>query len=209
VHVDGAFGLWAAVTPRLAALTDGMADADSWATDAHKTLNTPYDGGIAVVADPEAVRTAMGLHASYLLDSVAADPHESVPELSRRARGVPIWAALASLGADGVRALVEGLVSAARELADGIAGIPGARVVNRVDYTQVCVAFESDERTTAVYREILAEGEIMPSPSIWHGRAVIRFSVSSFRTGPAEVRATIAAVVRASALTAEAGSMRA
>jgi glutamate/tyrosine decarboxylase-like PLP-dependent enzyme len=209
VHIDGAFGLWAGASPAHQHLVRGYQDADSWGTDAHKTLNTPYDGGIAVVADPEAVRTAMGLHASYLLDSVAADPHESVPELSRRARGVPIWAALASLGADGVRALVEGLVSAARELADGIAGIPGARVVNRVDYTQVCVAFESDERTTAVYREILAEGEIMPSPSIWHGRAVIRFSVSSFRTGPAEVRATIAAVVRASALTAEAGSMRA
>jgi glutamate/tyrosine decarboxylase-like PLP-dependent enzyme len=199
VHVDGAFGLWAAVTPRLAALTEGMGGAHSWATDAHKTLNTPYDGGIAVVADPEAVRTAMGLHASYLLDSVAADPHESVPELSRRARGVPIWAALASLGSDGVRSLVEGLVAAARNLADGIAGIPGATVVNRVDYTQVCVAFESDERTAAIYQQVLAEGEIMPSPSVWHGRAVIRFSVSSFRTGPAEVRATLAAVARAAA----------
>jgi glutamate/tyrosine decarboxylase-like PLP-dependent enzyme len=199
VHVDGAFGLWAAVTHRLAALTEGMAGADSWATDAHKTLNTPYDGGIAVVADPEAVRTAMGLHASYLLDAVSADPHESVPELSRRARGVPIWAALASLGSDGVRALVEGLVAAARDLADGIAGIPGATVVNRVDYTQVCVAFESDERTAAVYQQVLAEGEIMPSPSVWHGRAVIRFSVSSFRTGPAEVRATLAALARAAA----------
>ena len=92
VHVDGAFGLWAAVTPRLAALTDGMAGADSWATNAHKTLNTPYDGGIAVVADAVAMRTAMGLTASYLLGSAAPDPHESVPELSRRARGVPIWA---------------------------------------------------------------------------------------------------------------------
>jgi glutamate/tyrosine decarboxylase-like PLP-dependent enzyme len=210
VHVDGAFGLWAAVTPRLAALTHGMARAHSWATDAHKTLNTPYDGGIAVVADPEATRTAMGLHASYLLDSVAADPHESVPELSRRARGVPIWAALASLGADGVRALVEGLVAAARDLADGIAGIPGATVVNRVDYTQVCVAFESDERTAAVYQRILAEGEIMPSPSVWHGRVVIRFSVSSFRTGPAEVRDAVAAVARAAAaVPAEAASMHA
>ena len=199
VHVDGAFGLWAAVTPRLAALTEGMAGADSWATDAHKTLNTPYDGGIAVVAHPEAMRAAMGLHASYLLDSAAADPHESVPELSRRARGVPIWAALASLGADGVRELVEGLVGAARDLAAGIGGIPGASVVNRVDYTQVCVAFESDARTRAVYEEILAGGEIMPSASVWHGRAVVRFSVSSFRTGPAEVRDTLDAVARAAA----------
>jgi glutamate/tyrosine decarboxylase-like PLP-dependent enzyme len=199
VHVDGAFGLWAAVTPRLATLTEGMAGAHSWATDAHKTLNTPYDGGIAVVADPEAMRAAMGLHASYLLDSAAADPHESVPELSRRARGVPIWAALASLGAHGVRDLVEGLVAAAGDLATGIAGIPGASVVNRVDYTQVCVAFESDARTRAVYQEILAQGEIMPSASVWHGRAVVRFSVSSFRTGPAEVRDTLAALARAAA----------
>jgi glutamate/tyrosine decarboxylase-like PLP-dependent enzyme len=197
VHVDGAFGLWAAATPSLAGLTDGVADADSWATDAHKTLNTPYDCGIAVVADAEAVHHAMGLHASYLLIPSTVDPLETVPEISRRARGVPVWAALASLGSDGVRELVEGLVSSARGLADGLAGIPGAEVLNDVVYTQVCVAFGPDERTRAVFAALLADGVVMPSASTWHGRAVIRFSVSNWRTGPAEVSATVAAVGRA------------
>jgi glutamate/tyrosine decarboxylase-like PLP-dependent enzyme len=197
VHVDGAFGLWAAVVPSLAALTDGLAGADSWATDAHKTLNTPYDGGIAIVADADAVHRAMGVHASYLLQASTVDPLEIVPEMSRRARGVPIWAALASLGADGVRDFVEGLVRAARGLAEGIGAIPGAVVLNDVVYTQVSVAFESDERTREVFDRILADGAVMPSASVWHGRPVIRFSVSSWRTGNQEVRDTVAAVQRA------------
>src|SRR4051812_12111183 len=197
VHVDGAFGLWAAVVPALAPLTDGLATADSWATDAHKTLNTPYDGGIAVVADAEAVHRAMGVHASYLLQASTVDPLEVVPEMSRRARGVPIWAALASLGADGVRDLVDGLARAARGLADGIGAIPGAVVLNDVVYTQVSVAFESDEQTRVVFDRLVAEGTVMPSASVWHGRTVIRFSVSSWRTGDLEVRDTVAAVARA------------
>jgi glutamate/tyrosine decarboxylase-like PLP-dependent enzyme len=201
VHVDGAFGLWAAATPSLAAMTDGMAGADSWATDAHKTLNTPYDCGMAVVTDAEAVHRAMGLHASYLLTPSTVDPLETVPEISRRARGVPVWAALAALGSDGVRELVEGLVSCAHGIADGIARIPGAEILNDVVYTQVCVAFGSDERTLAVFTHLLDEGVVMPSASVWHGRAVVRFSVSNWRTGPAEVRETVAAVERAARAT--------
>jgi glutamate/tyrosine decarboxylase-like PLP-dependent enzyme len=197
VHVDGAFGLWAAVSPRLAALTGGMAGADSWATDAHKTLNTPYDCGIAVVADVGSLRAAMGVHASYLLTASTVDPYELVPEMSRRARGVPVWAAFASLGSTGVRGLVEGFVSCARGLADGLAAIPGATVLNDVVYTQVCLAFESDERTREVFARVLDEGTVMPSASVWRGRAVIRFSVSSWRTGAVEVRDTVAAVRRA------------
>jgi glutamate/tyrosine decarboxylase-like PLP-dependent enzyme len=197
VHVDGAFGLWAAASPALAALTDGVGRADSWATDAHKTLNTPYDGGIAVVADADALHRAMGVHASYLLQASTVDPLALVPEMSRRARGVPIWAALASLGADGVRDLVEGLVAAAAQLAGGISAIPGAVVLNDVVYTQVSVAFESDERTREVFDRLLAEGTAMPSASVWHGRGVIRFSVSSWRTGALEIRDTVAAVARA------------
>jgi glutamate/tyrosine decarboxylase-like PLP-dependent enzyme len=197
VHVDGAFGLWAAGAPSLAGLTDGVAGADSWATDAHKTLNTPYDCGVAVVADVEAVHHAMGVHASYLLTPSTVDPLETVPEISRRARGVPVWAALASLGSDGVRDLVEGLVSCARGIADGIARIPGAEILNDVVYTQVCVAFESDELTREVFGRLLDDGVVMASASVWHGRAVLRFSVSNWRTGPAEVRETVAAVERA------------
>ena len=189
VHVDGAFGLWAAASPSLAALTAGVADADSWATDAHKTLNTPYDCGMAVVADAAAAQHAMGLHASYLLTPSTVDPLETVPEISRRARGVPVWAALASLGSDGVRELVDGLASGARGIAEGIARIPGAEVLNDVVYTQVCVAFGPDERTLAVFRALLDDGVVMPSASVWHGRAVLRFSVSNWRTGSAEVSA--------------------
>jgi glutamate/tyrosine decarboxylase-like PLP-dependent enzyme len=198
VHVDGAFGLWAAASPGLARLTDGVAGADSWATDAHKTLNTPYDGGIAIVRDPGAVHRAMGVHASYLLTSSTVDPFESVPELSRRARGVPIWAALASLGTEGVRDLVEGLAGSASALAEGIRRLPGARVLNDVVYTQVTVAFENDQRTRDVFGRLLADGAVLPSASTWQGCAVIRFSVSSWRTGPDEVQATLDAVARAS-----------
>ncbi len=197
VHVDGAFGLWALTTPTLADLTTGLLGADSWATDAHKTLNTPYDGGVAVVTDAAALRAAMGVQASYLLAGTKANPYDLVPELSRRARGVPVWAALASLGADGVCTLVEGLVAAAHGIADGVREIPGARVVNDVVYTQVCVAFEDDERTRSVYARLLAEGHVMPSASTWQGRAVIRFSVSSWRTSADEVRSTVEALARA------------
>ena len=199
VHVDGAFGLWAAVVPSLDRLTRGLSEADSWATDAHKTLNVPYDSGLAIVSDAAAMQRAMSVHASYLLTSSSVDPHERVPEMSRRARGVPVWAAIASLGAEGVRDLVAGLVDAAKGIADGLAGIPGARVLNDVVYTQVSVAFEDDDRTREVFRRILEEGRVMPSASVWHDTAVIRFSVSSWRTGPDEVRETVEAVARAAA----------
>lgn len=197
VHVDGAFGLWAAATPALVSIATGLDTADSWATDAHKTLNTPYDCGVAIVADAARMRAALRLHASYLLNSSAVDPYEMVPELSRRARGVPVWAALTSLGRRGIVELVDGLVDAAQGIARGLEQIPGVRVLNDVVYTQVCVACESDEITRAVYAAILAEGNIMPSASVWRGRAVIRFSVSSWRTGPDDVRATVEAVGRA------------
>ncbi|BDI22230.1 aminotransferase class V-fold PLP-dependent enzyme [Herbiconiux sp. L3-i23] len=192
VHVDGAFGLWAAVVPDLADLTAGLAGADSWATDAHKTLNTPYDCGISVVADAKAALAATSSHASYLLTSSRVDPHELVPEMSRRARGVPVWAALAYLGRDGVRNLVAGLVEAARGIADGISAIPGTTVLNDVVYTQVSATF--GDRTGEVFGRIIEDGTIMPSASVWHGQPVIRFSVSSWRTGTEEVAQTVRAV---------------
>jgi glutamate/tyrosine decarboxylase-like PLP-dependent enzyme len=196
LHVDGAFGLWAAVSPALADLVSGMDRADSWASDAHKTLNTPYDGGIAIVRDPVAMADALAIHASYLLGGTA-DPLERVPEMSRRARGVPIWAALLSLGRDGVRGLVDGMVAAARGIAEGAAGIDGVEVLNDVVFTQVCVALGDDERTRRVADLLVAEGEVLPSPSRWRDRAVIRFSVSDWRTDAADVRRTVAAVERA------------
>jgi glutamate/tyrosine decarboxylase-like PLP-dependent enzyme len=199
VHVDGAFGLWAATVPRLADLVDGVAGADSWATDAHKTLNVPYDCGIAVVADPTPLRAALGVHASYLPAAGAGPGHpfEKVPELSRRARGVPVWAALRSLGRDGVGALVDGLTARARGLAEGIAGIDGASVLNEVGYTQVCVAFESEAETRAVTARLAADGHTWMSGSRWHDQDVLRISVSNWATDEHDVDEAVAAVRRA------------
>jgi glutamate/tyrosine decarboxylase-like PLP-dependent enzyme len=199
-HVDGAFGLWAAATPRLRHLTAGLAAADSWATDAHKTLNTPYDCGVAVVADRSALTEAMGFTAAYLPeDGTMSEPHDLVPELSRRARGVPVWAALRELGRDGVVALVDGLVAAAAGLEAGLRGIPGLRIVNDVVFTQVCVAAADDARTVALGDALLADGVAYASPSRWHGRAVLRFSVSNAHTDAAAVTRTLDAVARVAA----------
>jgi len=199
VHVDGAFGLWAAACPQLQHLVDGLAGADSWGTDAHKTLNVPYDCGLAIVADPTAMRSTFGVRTSYLIadESGPGDPHEKVPELSRRARGIPVWAALRSLGRDGVADLVGGLARNARAIADGIATIDGAEILNDVVYTQVCVAFEDDERTRAVTARLIADGSTWMSGSHWRGRDIVRVSVSNWSTDDEDVRRSVDAVRRA------------
>src|SRR4051794_3923793 len=198
VHVDGAFGLWAAAAPDLRHLTEGMAAADSWGTDAHKTLNAPYDCGLAIVADRAAMRSALGVHADYLPgDTSVGNPFEKVPELSRRARGVPVWAALRSLGRTGVADLVSGLAANARALAAGVATIPGATVLNDVVYTQVCIAFEDDERTREVGARLLADGEVWMSGSRWQDREVIRISVSNWSTDAQDVHRSVEALRRA------------
>lgn len=199
VHVDGAFGLWAAASPSMTGLVRGLSAADSWTTDAHKTLSVPYDCGIAVVRDPASMRGAMGVHASYLVDDASGigDPHERVPELSRRARGVPVWAALRSIGRDGVVDLVDGLARHARGIADGVRGIPGAVVLNDVVFTQVCIAFEDDERTKAVTQRLLADGTTWMSGSRWRGRDVIRVSVSNWATDDEDVARSVDALRRA------------
>lgn len=202
VHVDGAFGLWAAACPTLGHLTDGVAAADSWATDAHKTLNAPYDCGVAVVADPTAMRSAFGLHAGYLVsdETGRGDPHEKVPELSRRARGISVWAVLRSLGRAGVADLVGGLAHRARQIADGIAQIEGVELFNDVVYTQVCVAIGDDERTRAVTARLIADGTAWMSGSRWHGRDVLRISVSNWSTDEEDVRKSVDAVRNAAAV---------
>ena len=199
VHVDGAFGLWAAASPRLRHLVAGHETADSWATDAHKTLNVPYDCGIAVVARPGAVRDAMGVHASYLVhDEGPGDPFDRVPELSRRARGVPVWAALRQLGRTGVADLVDRLARHARAIADGIASVDGAEILNEVVFTQVCAAFGADGRTRDVTARLIADGTTWMSGSRWRDRDVLRVSVSNWSTDDADVEASVAAVRRAS-----------
>ncbi len=200
VHVDGAFGLWAAAAPTLRTLVSGVERADSWATDAHKTLNTPYDCGIAIVRDSAMLRAAFGIRASYLLNPAEqGDPLDRVPEMSRRARGVPVWAALRSLGRSGVADLVEGLARNARAIADGIATVPGAEILNDVVYTQVSVSFGSDERTREVTARLLADGTAWMSGSRWRDRDILRVSVSNWSTDDADVAASVDAVRRAAA----------
>jgi glutamate/tyrosine decarboxylase-like PLP-dependent enzyme len=196
VHVDGAFGLWAAAAPELRHLTKGYEGADSWGTDAHKTLNVPYDCGIAIVRDASALRSAMGLHTSYLVHDAEGpgDPFEKVPELSRRARGVPVWAALKSLGRDGVAAQVSGLAAAASDIAAGLAALDGVEVLNDVDYTQVCVAFGDDATTRAVTARIIEDGKVWMSGSRWRDRDILRVSVSNWQTAGEDVGTAIDAV---------------
>jgi glutamate/tyrosine decarboxylase-like PLP-dependent enzyme len=198
VHVDGAFGLWAAASPSLRDQLDGVETADSWATDAHKTLNVPYDCGVAIVAKPGATRAAIGVQTSYLIrDGEASDPLDLTPEMSRRARGVPVWAALRQLGKSGVILLVDGLVANARTLAAGIAALPDVTVLNDVVFTQVSLYFGSDERTRAVTAALIADGAVWMSGSKWQGHDILRISVSNWSTDADDVAFAIGAVKRA------------
>lgn len=199
VHVDGAFGLFAAASPALGRLVNGYTAADSWATDAHKTLNVPYDCGIAIVRDDSALRASMGMHGDYLIQDAAGEPFDRVPEMSRRARATTVWAALAGLGRTGVAALVERFCRHAKMFADGIAEIPGATVLNEVVFTQVCASFGSDERTQEVVRRMLADGTAWTSGSRWHDRAVLRVALCNWSTTDADVEASLAALRRAAA----------
>lgn len=197
VHVDGAFGLWAAASPRHAHLAAGCAQADSWATDAHKTLNVPYDCGLAIVRDPPALRAAMGLRGDYLIQHELGDPIDKVPELSRRGRAFPVWAALRSLGRRGVADLVERLCRHASAFATGIAALDGATVLNDVVFTQVCAAFGDDARTERVLTRLLDDGTTWISGSTWHGRRVMRISVSNWSTTDDDVTRALDAIRRA------------
>jgi glutamate/tyrosine decarboxylase-like PLP-dependent enzyme len=201
VHVDGAFGLWAAASPRYRTHLDGLETADSWATDAHKTLNVPYDCGISVVSNPEAGRSALSVQTSYLInaDHGPGDPFDKVPELSRRARGVPVWAALQQLGRSGVVDLVERLAANARALADGLTLLPGVEVLNDVVFTQVSLAFGDDENTRRVTQNLIADGTVWMSGSHWQDRDILRISVSNWSTDDTDVAVAIDAVQRAMA----------
>ncbi len=198
VHVDGAFGLWAAASPRWSEPMHGISRADSWATDAHKTLNVPYDCGLAIVRDADALASSMAMHGDYLIEA-SGDPQERVPELSRRGRGFATWAALRSLGRDGVVELVERLAAHARAFAAGAVEIEDVEVVNDVVFTQVCLSFGSDERTHAVATALLAEGTTWMTGSRWHDQAVVRISVSNWSTTDDDVRRSLDALRRAAA----------
>ena len=195
LHVDGAFGLWAAATPSLRHLVRGVDRADSWATDAHKWLNVPYDSGLAYCAHPAAHRAAMGVHADYLVhdEGENRDQLDWNPEFSRRARGFPVYAALRSLGRSGVAELVERCCAHARRTAEELAQLPGVEVLNEVVLNQVLFRFENDERTQDALRRVQQSGEVWLSGTTWDERAAIRVSVSNWQTSEADVERLVGA----------------
>ncbi len=202
LHVDGAFGLWAAASPARRHLVKGVATADSWATDAHKWLNVPYDCGLAFVAHPEAHRAAMAATAEYLVadPSEARDQMDWTPEFSRRARGVMVYAALCSLGRSGVEELVERCCRHAQRFAEELAELPSCEILNEVVLNQVLLRFEDDTATSRVLAAVQESGEAWMSGTTWEGRAAIRISVSNWRTSDDDVARTVAAFARAVSL---------
>ncbi|HEX5166244.1 MAG TPA: aminotransferase class V-fold PLP-dependent enzyme, partial [Thermomicrobiales bacterium] len=181
LHIDGAFGLWAAAAPERAHLVAGADAADSWAIDGHKWLNVPYDSGIAIVRDAGALRRAMAASASYLVASDNREPDQYTPEMSRRARGVEAWAALRSLGRSGLADLVERCCRHATRFADGLASA-GYQILNEVTLNQVLVSFGDDATTRRVIAAIQADGTCWCGGTTWQGRAAMRISVSSWAT---------------------------
>jgi glutamate/tyrosine decarboxylase-like PLP-dependent enzyme len=204
MHVDGAFGLWAAASPRLRGLVAGAERADSWATDAHKWLNVPYDSGIAFCAHPEAHRAAMSVRASYLIHAEEGGPRDQVdwtPEFSRRARGFAVYAALRSLGRAGVAELVDRCCAHARRFAAEL-DAAGADVLNDVVLNQVLVRFGDGERTRAVIAAVQEEGTCWLGGTEWNGEHAMRISVSNWRTTDEDVDRSARAILAAAELDA-------
>jgi glutamate/tyrosine decarboxylase-like PLP-dependent enzyme len=195
LHVDGAFGLWAAASPVRRHLLDGVAGADSWATDGHKWLNVPYDCGLVFCADPAAHRASMTMQASYFegQGKWVRDAADWTPESSRRARAFTVYAALRSLGRDGLADLVDRCCDLAGRFAGGIAALPGCELLNEVVLNQVLFRFENDDATNAVLARVQESGEAWMGGTAWEGRAAIRVSVSGWRTTEADIDRTVAA----------------
>lgn len=189
VHVDGAFGLWAAAVPELRSQVRGIESADSWATDAHKWLNVPYDSGLAIVADTAPLRAAMGMKASYLQ---RGDDEERIgmdwtPESSRRARVVPLYALFRALGRDGIAGLVRRNCALARRIADRLSAAPGVTILNEVVLNQVLVQFGDDRTTTDVIARVQAEGTCWAGGAFWQGKQAMRIAVSNWSTTEADI----------------------
>jgi glutamate/tyrosine decarboxylase-like PLP-dependent enzyme len=198
VHVDGAFGLWAAASPHRKPLLAGVERADSWATDAHKWLNVPYDSGLVFCAHPAAHRAAMGVRAAYLVhaDGSGRDPLDHNPEFSRRARGFAVYAALRALGRGGVAEIVDRCCALARRFADRLGAADGVTVLNDVVLNQVLVRFDGpDERTRSVIDAVRADGTCYVSGTTWQGRAAMRISVTNWTTDADDVDASVKAVL--------------
>ena len=195
VHVDGAFGLWAAVSPLYAPLLAGAGAADSWAIDCHKWLNVPYDSGVAVVRKPEYLRNAMTLSAAYLATSDGREPCHYAPEASRRARAIELWAAMRSLGRSGLREMIERNCRQAKEFAQRLHNA-GFAILNNVVLNQVLVSFGNAENTLRVIRNIQNDGTCWCGGTQWHGHTAMRISVSSWATTNEDVERSAAAMIR-------------
>jgi glutamate/tyrosine decarboxylase-like PLP-dependent enzyme len=198
VHVDAAFGLWAAAAPARAHLMRGFADADSWATDAHKWLNVPYDSGIVFVRDPRHLHAAMAINAPYLVHGDTREPSHYTPDFSRRARGIEVWAALKSLGRQGLADLVERNCRQAARFAQGLRAA-GYEILNQVPLNQVLVSFGDPETTRRVIAAIQADGTCWAGGTVWRGRTAMRISVSSWATTDDDVERSLAAMIRIAA----------
>jgi glutamate/tyrosine decarboxylase-like PLP-dependent enzyme len=199
VHVDGAFGLWAAVSPSTRALVSGIDRADSWGVDGHKWLNVPYDTGYVFCADPEAHAASMSYTADYLAGHRAGDirtPSDFVPESSRRARGFATWAALRELGRRGLAELVDRCCALARRFGDRLGALDGVEIGNEIVLNQVLVSFGSDERTDRVIASVQRDGTCWMGGTSWRGRRYMRISVSNWSTTEADVDRSVAAIER-------------
>jgi len=199
LHVDGAFGLWAAASPRFAHLVEGAERADSWSVDAHKWLNVPYDSGVVLCAHPEAHRRAMGVQAEYLVHADEGGPRDQLdwtPEFSRRARGFAVYAAIRSLGRSGIAALIERCCDHAARFARELPAT-GAEVLNEVVLNQVLFRYETDERTAEILRRVQESGKAWMSGTVWQERQAIRLSVSNWQTSDEDVARTVAAFAAA------------
>ena len=195
VHVDGAFGIWAAASERHRSLIDGYEAADSWAVDMHKWLNAPYDCSVAMTAHPDAHRAAMATVAAYLTPGDHREPIDWNPEMSRRARAVPVWAILRSLGRDGVTELVDRCCSLADLFADLLGEVEGVEVLNDVVLNQVLVRFgDADDVTADVIRRIQEDGTCWAGGTVWQGRTAMRISVSNWSTTPEDVERSVEAM---------------
>jgi glutamate/tyrosine decarboxylase-like PLP-dependent enzyme len=197
-HVDGAFGLWAAASSEVASEVAGVAGADSWATDAHKWLNTTYDCGIALVRDGQVLYDAMRAGAAYLPATKGRDPMALSPQASQRARGAEVWAVLAALGRQGVSEIVARHVALAKRFAAGLSE-GGAKVLNEVRLNQVVVSFGETSTTDAVVAAVQREGTCWCGPTTWQGQRAMRVSVSNWATTEADVDRSVAAVLEAMA----------
>src|SRR5277367_5439992 len=195
VHVDGAFGLWAAASPKYRHLTRGFELADSWATDAHKWPNAGYDSGIAIVSDGNALRNAMTATAAYLDPSARREPMYHTPDSSRRARGAELWATLKSLGKSGLADLIDRTCTYAQKFAEGLRGA-GFAILNDVVINQVLVSFGAPEQTREVIRRVQEDGTCWCGGTVWQGKTAMRISVSSWSTTEADVDQSLAAIVR-------------